>query len=376
MRLINKLKKTWFTDKLPEVHIKVEKGSSLWIYLLHWLIHPVKRRVAKYYLACLRRFFRIKVIGITGSAGKTTTKEMIASILKLEAPAVWTKENIDPIYNIPSTILRCAPWTKYLILEMGIEYSGEMDFYLWLAKPDIGVITNIYPTHTEFLGSIDGVFREKSKLVLSLPQEGVAVLNKNDSRLRILDGKLKVKIVWFDIQSDDPLLQNARAAEAVAKVLGINQEKIRKGIVSYSRSEHRLDIIKLKNKATIFDDSYNSNPEALLVTLKVFDKLARKNEKVAVLGDMLELGKLEEGEHRRVGKEFAKKEFKAIVGVGKAVRFLLDEVNQNSPATKIYFYSTWQEALSQVRRLIKPQVFVLIKGSHSIGLDQLVTRII
>lgn len=128
------------------------------------IYHPIKNLIANNYLFFLRKFTNIKVIAITGSAGKTTTKEMVTSILKQVAPTVWTKDNIDPVYNIPATILRCTPWTKYLILEMSVEYPGEMDFYLWLAKPDIGVITNIFPTHTEFFGDADGVLKVQSVL--------------------------------------------------------------------------------------------------------------------------------------------------------------------------------------------------------------------
>ena len=113
-----------------------------------YLYHPLKRRVAKYYLALLKKYGGLKVIGITGSAGKTTAKEMLASILKLQGKTVYSHANIDPVYNIPATILKCPPWAKYLVLEMGVEYPGEMDSYLNIAPPDIGVILNVYLTHT------------------------------------------------------------------------------------------------------------------------------------------------------------------------------------------------------------------------------------
>ena len=103
---------------------------------------------------------------------------------------------------------------------MGVEYPGEMDFYLWLVKPDIGLITNIFPTHTEFLGNIDGVFKEKSKLVLELPKDGVAVLNSGDQKLKILSKKLKFKTIWFN-PDINPLAQNANAARILAEYLGV-----------------------------------------------------------------------------------------------------------------------------------------------------------
>jgi len=330
-----------------------------------WIIHPIKRRIAKYYLLILRKFTEIKVIGITGSAGKTTTKEMLASILKLDGKTVYTVANIDPVYNIPTTILRCNPRTKYLVLEMGVEYPGEMDFYLWLAKPDIGVITNIFPTHTEFLKDIEGVLEEKSKLVKSLSKNNFAVLNKTDSRLKSLENKIEAKVIWFNGENSD-------AARKVAEIFGASPENIEKGLKNYDRPRHRYEIIKHESGAVIFDDSYNSNPEALLTTLKKFNELAGKNTKIAVLGDMLELGSLEEKEHRRVGKEIAKSNFNVVMGVGNAIRFLLDEIKEGSKSTKIYYFDKAEEVLSKLEPILEKGSYVLIKGSRSIGLDKVV----
>jgi len=333
-----------------------------------WIIHPIKRRIAKFYLFVLRRFTGIKVIGITGSAGKTTTKEMLASILKLQGKTVYTLANIDPIYNIPTTILKCTPKTRYLILEMGVEYPGEMDFYLWLARPDVGIITNIYPTHTEFLGDVGGVFREKSKLVRSLGKGCSAVLNETDSRLKSLKNKIEAKIIWFNGENSD-------AARTVGKIFGVPLKNIEKGLKNYDRPRHRYEIIEHKSGAVIFDDSYNSNPEALLAILKNFNQLAGKSIKIAVLGDMKELGKIEESEHRRVGKEIAKSNFSVVFGVGDAVSFLLKEVSGGSRKTKIYQFRKAEEVLPELKSMLKKDVYVLVKGSRSVGLDEVVNRL-
>ncbi len=306
----------------------------------------------------LKQFTRIKVIGITGSSGKTTTKEMVSSILKLDGPTVNSRENIDPVYNISSTILRCNLKTQYLVLEMGVEYPGEMDFYLWLAQPDIAVITNIFPTHTEFFGDADGVLREKAKLVFGLPKNGIAVLNKNDSRLITLANKLKVKIIWFDGE-------NESAAKSVGKLFNIDSDKINKGLQNYERPRHRHEIIKHKSGTIIYDDSYNSNPEALLATLKKFSELAGKNTKIAVLGDMLELGKLAESEHIRVGKEIKKYNFDKVFGIGSFVRLITPNV-----------YSSIDDVLLELKRYLKPKTYILVKASRSFGLDRLVDKLL
>ena len=374
---LNPIIRWWVTPKLPYrdiFELPLLKDKSISGKIIHltsqWLIHPFKRRLARWYLRILQKFTDIKVIAVTGSSGKSTTVQMIASILKRSAKTLATPPSIDPVYNVPNTILKTQYGTKFLILEFSVEYPGEMDFYLWLAKPDIGVITNIFVTHTEFFGSIDGVFKEKSKLVLNLDKNSFAVLNKGDFRLRKLTQSLKAKVVWFGSKGD-PLKQNSQAAETVAGCLNVSSAKIVEGIKNYEKPKHRLDIIHHNSGAVVLDDSYNSNPQAMLATLKVFDKLAGKNPKVAVLGDMLELGKLEEESHRLVGREVARLNFDLVIGVGKAIKFLLSEIDKNSPKTKVIFLSNVDEVYGRFKSFLRPKVYVLIKGSRSIGLDKL-----
>lgn len=348
-------------------------------FVSQWITHPIKRRLAKWYLNLLQGHTDIKVIGITGSAGKTTTKEMLASILKLNGKTVYSPKNIDSIYSIPNTILSTPPGTKYLILEMGVEYPGEMDFYLWLAKPDVGVITNIFPTHTEFLGSIEGVFKEKSKLVLGLSKNGKAVLNSSDSKLEKLAAKLIVKVKWF--QADiNPQKQNANAAVVVAKIFGVGIEKIKKGISSYEKPPHRLEVVKNGSGAFILDDSYNSNPWAALSTLEYFNSMIKnqklaKGRKIAVLGDMLELGDYDETAHRELGREVAKSDFEIVIGVGNSSKFLIDEVNKKSPSTKTYLFDGAEEVYPVLRGFLDKDAAVLVKGSRSIGLDKVIDEL-
>lgn len=361
---INPILGFWVTPKLPAIHLS-DKVS----FINKYFFHPVKRRIAKYYLAILKSTTNIKVIAITGSAGKTTTKEMLASILSLEGKTVFSKANIDPVYNIPTTILKVSPGTKYLILEMGVEYPGEMDFYLWLAKPDIGIITNIFPTHTEFLKDIKGVFEEKSKMVRSLEKGKIAILNSSDKYLLNLSGKLKAKIIWYK-SVKNPFDSNALAAETCAVQLGAGKDIIKEGLEKYQNPPHRLEIIRHKSGSVILDDSYNSNPWAAISTLEYFNGFA-KGKKIAVLGDMLELGSYDEEGHRLLGREVAKSKFDTVIGVGKSSAFLIEEINKLSK-TKTILIGTWQEALPKVRKLLGRGTYVLVKGSRSIGLNKLV----
>ncbi|HKC04835.1 MAG TPA: UDP-N-acetylmuramoyl-tripeptide--D-alanyl-D-alanine ligase [Patescibacteria group bacterium] len=369
MKKVNPIIKWWVTPKLPLDDVFAKHN-----FISQWITHPVKRRLAKWYLSYLKAITDIKVIGITGSAGKTTTKEMLASILKLDGKTVYSSKNVDSVYNIPNTILKTPPGTKYLILEMGVEYPGEMDFYLWLAKPDIGVITNIFPTHIEYLKNEEGVLKEKSKLVLNLSENSAAVLNSTNTDIKKLAEKIKAKVIWIP-KNSDPLAQNAFTAATVADYLGINIETIKRGLSEYKKPEHRLSFIAHKSGAVIFDDTYNSNPKALIASLGMFIEKAGGHPKIAVIGDMLELGKNEEELHREVGKEVAKKDFQVVIGVGKASSYLIKEIKKRNKYTKTYLVESSDKVLPILTPSLYKGAYIFIKGSRSIGLDKLVDEL-
>ena len=365
------------------------------------LIHPIKRRISKLYLAFLRKFFGLKVIGITGSAGKTSTKEMILSILRQKARTVATYANIDPVYNIPSTILRCTPLTKYLVIEMGVEYPNEMDFYLWLSRPDVGVILNIYPTHTEFFRDEEGVFAEKKKLIQGLAEDGLAILNRDDKRLKSLSKKFKFKTIWFgkenyqvksgneftlkmgeskfDVQLPllgEQFVQNAVAAATCAKELGASLLQIKHGLETFTPPEHRMRIIKHKSGAVILDDTYNNNPEAAKAALKTFVDFAKDKKKIVVMGDMLELGELEEKYHRELGAIIGRMNIDYLVGVGSASRTLVASATERLGKAKTRWVSNQSQVISILTPLLKKNTAVLIKGSRSIHLENVVESIL
>ena len=370
------------------------------------VIHPIKRRVAKYYLLFLRRFFGLKVIGITGSAGKTSTKEMLASILSLDGNTVKSRANIDPVYNIPTTILKCTPWTRYLVLEMGVEFRGEMKFYLWLATPDVGVITNIYPTHTEFFGDVEGVFAEKKQLVEGLSKNGVAILNAEDKHLRKLKNELKAKILWYgkgtetnakeEKQSDvvsnfqmslngkktnvglpvlgEKFVSNALAAATVANYFGVSNVKIKKGLETFDVPDHRMRIIKHPSGAMILDDSYNNNPVAAEEALKAFGKISKGKERMVVMGDMLELGELEEQAHKDLGEKLARLDLSYLVGVGPASKVMIKTV-KSKLKDKAVWARDYKEAYKMIEGKLSKNTALLVKGSRSIKLEKLIDKL-
>ncbi len=413
-KLLFKSAKVWFAPKFPEHHIKNilaynPEGFSKKLNNLYrtWVVHPIRRRIAKYYLVFLRKFFGLKVIGITGSSGKTTTKEMVVSILKQKGETVFSFANIDPVYNIPTTIFRCKTTTKYLVLEMGIEYPGEMDFYLWLAKPDVGVITNIFPTHTLFFGDERGVAKEKGRLVKSLFKGDIAILNKENKYLREIGEKVKSKIVWFgdngNIVSKDikilpnldtkysleinknkidimlpvigeQFVQDSLAAAAVADSLGFSLKEIKKGLERYQKPEHRMNTVKLKSGAVLIDDSYNNNPSAAKETLKTFKSIIGSKKSIVVFGDMLELGKDEKKYHREIGDLISSYKFDYLIGVGKLSKLITDKTKRQIKNT--YWVESQGEVMSILKPLLNKGSITLIKGSRSIGLDKVVTQLL
>ena len=406
--------KWWLTPNFPNAQIirtlnyKPQGTSSIIRNLFRtWIVHPIKRRLARYYLIILRKIFNITVIGITGSAGKTSTKEMLASILTEAGETAYSYANIDPIFNIPSTILKCKRSTRYLVLEMGVEYPGEMDFYIWLAKPDIGIITNIYPTHTKFLGNSEGVFKEKIKLVLSSPK--FVVLNQENKYLRKFKVSNRKNVLWFNEDSQvnvsnikftenwktcfemtleqgdkKPLqitlptfgtqfISNALAAAVTANALGISPELIKKGLDDYHPPEHRMEIKKLINGSILLDDSYNNNPNAAKIAINNLNYISRK--KIIVFGDMAELGKTEIKYHLELGRFIAKAKPSYLICVGVASKWTASEAGKYLGQRRVALVKSWEEAERLLRPHLTKNAVVLVKGSRLIRLDKLVSRL-
>ena len=377
LKKINPIVSWWMTPKLPyeDVYeLPLLKNKTVLAkcthFFSHWFVHPIKRRLAKIYLVFLHKR-GVKVIGITGSAGKSTTTAMLKSIFDTKGGVVITPAGIDPVFNIPNTILRCTPKTKFLILEMSVEFRGEMDYYLWLAKPDVAVITNILASHLQFFKDLDGVLAEKGKLAKSISGDGCVFLNQDDKKLSAFGKTLKVPLVWFK-SGGNLLEENANAAKSVAKYFGISDSEINRGLRNFVSQEHRLELKKGKNGSEVLDDSYNSNPYAAISALKYFVKLAKNKRKVVVMGDMLQMGNFEKEGHKMVGKELSKYNFDLVIGVGKASRFTIEELKKHSPETHTELVEDYRLAYTKIKNHLKPNTFILVKGSRSIGLDKLV----
>jgi UDP-N-acetylmuramyl pentapeptide synthase len=269
---------------------------------------------------------------------------------------------------------------------MGIEYPGEMDFYLWLARPKIGVITNIHPTHTQFLGNIQGVAGEKIKLVEILSKGDFAVLNKENSYLKKVANKTKAKVIWYgkggEIKAENldftkdldnkytlvvgsdkinvqlPILgqqfvSNSLAAASVGNICGISLSLIKNGLEKFIPPEHRMKPIKLKSGALILDDSYNNNPAAAEGALNTLKRVAKEKVSIVVMGDMLELGRDEEKYHRKIGKLISSLKIDYLIGVGPASKFLVEKASKEMRKNNSHWVPNWKKAVPILQPLLK-----------------------
>jgi UDP-N-acetylmuramoyl-tripeptide--D-alanyl-D-alanine ligase len=332
---------------------------------------------------------------------------MLFSVCSLAGSTVKTADSVTSTYNLPTTILRCTPGTRFLILEMGVEYKGDMDFYTWLAHPDIGIFLNLSPVHSSFLGSLSDIAAEKAKLLFR-SQVGIAYgddpnisldtpapVYKFGSKANFLVRILKSRITSnLTTQVDllvnhDPLNltlpflgpqfgQNAAAVAAAAFLLKIPPETVKKGLETTPHPAHRLQPIRLKNGSIIIDDTYNANPLSVSESLKTLSLVsgAYSLVPVFVFGQMNELGQYEKEEHEKIGlviKNLALeiRNFK-LYCLGPATKFTIATAGFGQ------YFDDIDSLTSVIQKLeIKNlKLVILIKGSHSWQMENLVTRIV
>ncbi len=417
MKKVSPVIQRWIGPYLPSEHFVItpeKTPKSLYkitrLYLRTWIVHPVKRHLTHYRSPMLTRN-GTRVVGITGSAGKTTVKYMIVSVLSQKFRTVFNPANIDPVYSIPSTVLKTPRDTEKIVLEMGIEFPGEMNFYLWLVKPDIGILMNVDWTHTEFFGDLDGVLKEKQKLIAALPKDGYAILNYDDEQVRSVANKTKANVLFFgsssksDVQFKDvrltkdfktefeihykkdsikvklPLLgyhfaSLASAAAVVGIVSGIKLSEIKTGLESMQNELHRMQPITLKNDVILLDDTYNANPFATKGALKILKGVAGKRRKVFVFGEMKELGVYAVKGHREVGRSAVNADASVLLTLGELTKHTIQSAIKSGLDKK----NTYQafdkgDLLRELKKRMKKGDVILVKASRSMGLEEIVNAL-
>lgn len=349
----------------------------------------------------------VRVIGITGSTGKTTTKETIASVLGMAYRTLKSEGNYNNEIGLPLTLLQLEPEHQRVVLEMGMYQMGEIAQLAHIARPQVGVVTNVGPSHLERLGSLARIAQAKAELVEALPGDGYCILNADDPRVLAMAERAPSRVMTYGLDPASqvrasniesrglegvrfqlhyegetlhvkiPLLgrhsvHTALAAAAVGLVEGESWEQIIAGLRDIS-AQLRLIARPGVNGSTLIDDSYNASPDSSLAALNLLAELPGR--KIAVLGDMLELGQYEEKGHALVGRRAAAVA-DALITVGPRARISAEEAGLSGlPSSRITSVKDNAAAIQVLRKMIQPGDVVLIKGSRALRMEEIVAQL-
>ncbi|HET9221130.1 MAG TPA: UDP-N-acetylmuramoyl-tripeptide--D-alanyl-D-alanine ligase [Roseiflexaceae bacterium] len=361
------------------------------------------QRLAAYH----RGLFAPKVIGITGSVGKTSTKEVTAAVLRRRYRTLKNPRSFNTEATLPIALLQLAADHEVAVLEMGTFGPGEITLLTQLARPHIGIVTNVGPSHLERMGSIEAIAKAKSELVQALPGDGHAILNIDDPLVRDMAGQTVARPFFYgldpsaDLWADAiesrglegivfrahhagesvvlklPLLgrhsvHTALAATAAGLLLGLGWDAIVAGLRDES-AQLRLLAVPGVGGATLIDDTYNASPASSLAALNLLADL--DGRRIVALGDMLELGGFEEEAHRMVGRRVAEVADILIV-VGRRARWIAEEaIASGMPSDQILAAATNDEVIGLLQDMLQQGDYVLIKGSRGVAMEGVVAAL-
>lgn len=355
--------------------------------------------------AAHRKKFSIPMIGITGSNGKTTTKEMLACILRQKGPVLKNEGNLNNHIGVPLTLMKLDKSHKTAVVEMGMSGPGEIKMLTRLVMPTVGVITNIGPAHLEFLGSMDMVVQAKGELLENMEPNGIAVLNTDDSYFEMLKNKFGGSVVTFgivagaevaaaDIRQEKSVtdfsirsggasvrvrlqavgrhnVYNALAAAAAALAVGMPLESVKYGLEDFSPIAMRSELRQIKGRL-VLDDCYNANPRSMEAALETLVSIRQGGMIIAVLGDMLELGETSADAHRAVGATAARLGVDLLITVGTLSKLIGDGAREaGMPKERVVAAKSNAEAAVVLKERSKNGDAILIKGSRAMKMEEI-----
>lgn len=348
--------------------------------------------------------FDIPFIGVTGSVGKTTTKDMIAAVLSAKYKVLKTEGNFNNNVGLPLTLLRLTRSHEICVLEMGMDKLGEIDYLGDIVNPQVGVITNIGDAHIEQLGSHENILKAKCELLPHIQQDGLLVVCGDDALLNTLEACEQYQILRFGttdtsdywavasqgdgtsyIKSEITTPKMKREIEipavgkymvyptltavAVGEYFGLSTEEIVEGVLRFVPTRMRMNISHRANGITILDDTYNANPQAMRAAIQVLAD-SGANRKIAILGDMFELGPFAPALHIGVGECLGNAGIDCVIAVGELAEKIADGARQ-SGLLEVYHYKTKAEAKSVLKEFITHDTTILIKASRGMALEEL-----
>ena len=354
-----------------------------------------------------RRKLDLRVIGITGSVGKSSTKEMVAEVLSQRYRTLKSPGNLNNEIGLPLTVLRLGAGYQRAVLEMGFYVPGEIAFLCDLAQPLIGIVTNIGTVHAERAGSQEAIFIGKSELVQSLPAEGTAILNFDDPWVRKMEEKTRARVFFYGLSSEADLwadniqglglegirfnlhyqnetlnvrvpligrhsVHTALRAAAAGLVEGLTWQEIFEGL-RQGHTQLRLVAVRSQNGALLLDDTYNASPESMLAALNLLDEL--DGRKIAVLGDMLELGPYEKQGHEMVGLRAARV-CDILLTLGPRAHMIAEAARRaGMNKTNIHEFEESEPIIHWLEKHLASNDVALVKGSHGLRMDRIVAAL-
>lgn len=352
-----------------------------------------------------RSLYNIPVIAITGSVGKTSTKDIIASVMSTKYKTFKTPKNYNNHIGVPLTIFNLKD-EEALAIELGMNHLGEISILTKIASPTVAVITNIGTAHIGNLGSRENILKAKMEILEGLDKNGYVVINNDNDLLNkwYLENKGKYKIITYgienpsDIMAENIILEETRStyilknknetievpiggkhfvlnslcAIAVASIFGISIDKAKEGIKNFKLTNDRMDIEVLNNNITVIKDYYNANYDSMKAALEYLGGI-KQNRKIAVLGDMLELGELSKELHKNVGEEVVKNKIDILITVGNDASHISEEAKGR--VNEVIECKTNQEAINAINKIKKEGDYILLKASNGMHFGEILEGI-
>lgn len=356
--------------------------------------------IAKFY----KEKFDIPFIAVTGSVGKTTTRDMVHSTISARYNSLKNVGNLNNHFGVPLTLFNLNKEHECAVIEMGMSSFNEIEYLVNIVRPQIGIISNVGYSHVEHLGSREGIFKAKMEITTNFDENSLLIVNGDDDCLKTLKNQklnYKLKTFGFDKNNDiycesfemdeDSInfvtvingkkeeffiptvgkhnIYNAMAAILVGMNLNMTTDEIKEGLKNFECTKNRLDIIK-NNKLTIIDSVYNAGIDSMAAALNVLGRY--KSRRVAILGDMFEMGEFSEFAHRQVGKA-ALENTDILIAIGKDSEFIVKEVKENNMnPDNIYYFKTKEDAINNLDEIIKENDTILVKASRGMHLEEIV----
>lgn len=353
--------------------------------------------------------FSIPCVGVTGSVGKTTAKDMLAAVLGVKYKVLKTEGNRNNNIGLPLTLLELDSSCQIAVLEMGMDKFGEIDYLAGIVRPDMGVITNIGDAHIERLGSRENIFRAKCELLPHIKKNGAVVLNGDDPMLVSLKERVSVAAVFCgqgegcDYRAQvtggdgvshihcrlttpgmdrevkipalgDHMIYPALIAAAVGERFGLTPDQIEEGISRFVPTRMRMNVLRRGSGITILDDTYNANPQSMRAAIRVLAD-SRGSFKTAVLGDMLELGPFAPALHTGVGEYLGTVGVDCLLAVGDLARHIAQGA-RDAGVRQVIHCPTREDAINVLPQMIRPDCTVLLKASRGMKMEGLTARLL